>query len=174
MKKCARTRARWRKKKHWTKWNLAAMNMNICDVNVFMMNAILIRSLTNAYKNYFITNYIIKVMGLFLFLHSSSFVCSLFAHIHASDIFVVWFSFIFECSLFLRGVHNSSWCSCTLRSIHRVEEIGRESLDRFCRLSKLLIILESFIYGKYYLQCNIHCDIRRRERKKERQNEKIC
>lgn len=62
-------------------------------VYVLMMNAILIRSLTNAYKNYFITNYIIKVMGWFSVYFCIRHVAH--SHIHASDIFVVWFSFIF-------------------------------------------------------------------------------
>lgn len=52
-----------------------------------MMNAILIRSLTNAYKNYFITNYIIKVMGWFSVYFCIRHVAH--CHIHASDIFVV-------------------------------------------------------------------------------------
>lgn len=71
--------------------------MCVC-VYVLMMNAILIRSLTNAYKNYFITNYIIKVMGCFSFYFCIRHVAH--RHIHASDIFVVWFSFIFRRSRF--------------------------------------------------------------------------
>lgn len=107
-------------------------------VCMLMMNAILIHSVTNARKNYFITNFgelRNKSNGLFLFLHSSS----QRKHIHASDIFVIWFSFIFA-YVFLFHFLWHFYCT----HLHRLENRHRISLPLFrrplffCRLSNFL------------------------------------
>lgn len=138
------------KKAHERKHRMKSLDGCVCVcVCVLMMNAILIHSVTNARKNYFITNfanYIIKVMGCFYLciLHRSASIFTLptflsFDSHLSSHTYFGFFFWHFYCT-------HLHWLENRLR-VSFVAAVP--STFFFLSIIEFLIILKSFIYGKY-------------------------